>query len=98
MKKELNTIQIMEAIANRAAAVFEQLESSLAAFEDLEEDFARLLAYYESDWRKHYEMDNEGKFPSDMPRGVLGEDTIYNLIVSHHELLAELKRLGEREE
>jgi len=40
-----------------------------------------LLRYYESSlWRYDYALDEQGFFPKDMPRGVLAEDTLWNLI------------------
>ena len=42
----------------------------------------RLLTdYYESGtWLRDYESDERGELPKDLKRGVLAEDTIYNLM------------------
>ena len=46
-----------------------------------EEAFAILLDYYESPlWREDFEADEAGLLPKTLKRGVLGEDTIYNLL------------------
>ncbi|MEW4353428.1 DUF4298 domain-containing protein [Streptococcus pneumoniae] len=97
MKKELEMIQQMEEIAHRASQVFESLERSLELFEELEPDFKQLVAYYDRDWMRHYEMENRGEFPCNVSRGVLGQDTIYNLMVVRRELLSEMARLSEKE-
>ena len=45
------------------------------------EALAILLEYYESPlWREDFEADEAGLLPKNLKRGVLGEDTIYNLI------------------
>ena len=42
----------------------------------------RLLeAYYTSgEWLEDYEADERGEFPSDLKRGVLSQDALYNLL------------------
>ncbi|MBE6731153.1 MAG: DUF4298 domain-containing protein [Ruminococcaceae bacterium] len=40
-----------------------------------------LISYYESKlWRYDFELDEKGLLPSDLKRGVLSEDGIYNYI------------------
>ncbi|MEF2883842.1 MAG: DUF4298 domain-containing protein, partial [Ruminococcus sp.] len=46
-----------------------------------------LEAYYESvKWRKDYENDEAGLLPSNLSRGVLSEDGIYNLLEEYREV------------
>ena len=41
-----------------------------------------LLRYYEGgQWRKDYELDEQGLLPRDLKRGVLSEDAVYNLLL-----------------
>ena len=40
-----------------------------------------LITYYQSDlWKYDYQMDELGLLPSDLKRGILSEDGIYNFI------------------
>ncbi len=42
---------------------------------------AELVSYYESGrWLSDYEADERGEIPSDLKRGVLSEDGLYNLL------------------
>ena len=48
---------------------------------DVTEDIRILDAYYRSPlWRSDFEADEAGKLPADLPRGVLSEDGIYNVL------------------
>ena len=41
----------------------------------------QLLDYYENgQWRRDYELDEQGFFPPDLKRGVLAEDTVYHFL------------------
>jgi len=47
----------------------------------LEEMLRALTAYYEDGrWRADFEADEKGLLPHDLKRGVLSEDTVYNLL------------------
>ena len=49
-------------------------------------------AYYSGGrWRQDYDDDCAGKIPSDLKRGVLSEDAVYNLLIDNHDLLERLK-------
>ena len=48
---------------------------------------SELEAYYESiKWRKDFENDESGLLPKKLPRGVLSEDGIYNLLEEYREV------------
>ena len=43
-----------------------------------------LLAYYEGgQWLQDYTLDEQGAFPSDLKRGVLSEDGVYNFLAEY---------------
>ncbi len=47
----------------------------------VQEALAILSAYYASpQWREDFEADEAGLFPKTLRRGVLAEDTLYNLL------------------
>ena len=48
---------------------------------ELQNVLAKLSAYLESpEWKTDFRLDEEGKLPKDLKRGVLSEDGIYNLL------------------
>lgn len=55
--------------------------SSHKPFSDaLKEDLKKLEQYYETDWIRDYEADERGEIPSDLKRGILSEDALYDLL------------------
>ena len=45
-----------------------------------------LEAYYTSDeWKRDFTDDEKGLFPKKLPRGVLSEDGVYNLLEEYRE-------------
>ena len=49
--------------------------------ENIKNKLNELVVYYESGlWLQDYECDERGEFPSDLKRGVLSEDGLYNLL------------------
>jgi len=45
--------------------------------------------YYNGQWLKDYEADERGEIPSNIKRGVLAEDTLYNLFIDIQDLMSE---------
>lgn len=61
--------------------------SGIAPIPEIDE----LIKYYESDlWRQDYDADSMGLLPSDLKRGVLSQDGIYNLLSDYQRLLNDL--------
>ena len=50
------------------------------------------------DWKEDFEADEAGKFPDDLPRGVLSEDGIYNLLEQNDELWERLRTFAQEAE
>ncbi|MBE7070624.1 MAG: DUF4298 domain-containing protein [Ruminococcaceae bacterium] len=81
-------ISEMEEILDRATALITGLEKDLDGFEKLQSDIQKLEAYYTgSDWKNDLKLDEEGKLPVDLKRGVLSEDGIYDLLEKNREML-----------
>ncbi|MGT2800086.1 DUF4298 domain-containing protein [Streptococcus marmotae] len=94
---DIKKIQEMEEILNQAETVLTNLEQSLEAFEQFHPTLSSLFSYYESkEWMRHYQMDEAGQFPKNMARGVLSEDAVYNTIARYHELMKNMKELGNK--
>ena len=85
----IERIHAMEQRLNRAAAAVKAMEDALDAYEAAQDDLRILGAYYESDrWMLDYEA--EDTLPPGMPRGVLSEDGIYDLLERNDELRARI--------
>lgn len=88
-------ISEMEEILDRATALIASLEKNLDGFEKLQSDIQKLEAYYTgSDWKNDLKLDEEGKLPVDLKRGVLSEDGIYDLLEKNREML---ERVGNEQ-
>ena len=94
----IRRIEEMEARLNRAVHCLNQLEEALEQFEAVQEDIRILSAYFESpyyespQWREDFEADEAHLLPADLPRGVLSEDSIYNVLEKNEELKQQLKQ------
>jgi len=52
----------------------------------VEDDVRVLDAYYRSPlWRSDYEADEAGELPLDLPRGILSEDAVYNVLAEYED-------------
>ena len=70
----------MEEVYNRCAAGTRALQEALQGWEGNLNDFFALMEYYGSEeWYKDREACAGGELPPDLPCGVLGEDTVYDL-------------------
>lgn len=69
----IHRIKSMEALLDQVLAT--------DSFDQVEEQLSILQSYYFSPlWREDYAADEQGLIPSDLKRGVLSEDTLYNLL------------------
>ena len=97
--EQLARITEMEARLNRAAAALKRLEEALDGLPALREDAEALAAYYGSPlWRADFEADEAGLLPPDLPRGVLSEDAVYDLLSEYAGAMDALRQAcpGER--
>ena len=83
----------MEARLDEARAAVEALERALDDYDGARSALEALEAYYAGpDWREDFEADEAGLLPSELKRGVLSEDALYELLAENDALL---RRLGE---
>ncbi len=45
---------------------------------------------------KDFEADEAGKLPSDLKRGVLSEDAVYDLIIDNRDLVVRMMRIAAK--
>ena len=83
---QIERIKRMEQRFNKAlAAIKDKSADSLKA---VEEDVAELSKYYGSElWKQDLAADEAGNLPSDLKRGVLSEDGIWNLLSDYRDFL-----------
>ena len=85
-KERIERIQKMESKLDDVTPKINAFEQSLNNMESVYENMKILSEYYSKDWKKDYEADEEGKIPKELKRGVLGQDTLYNLFEKYSEI------------
>ena len=79
--EQIERIRQMELRMERAAKAVMELSAALENYEAVQEDIAALDSYYGSEaWKQDFADDEAGLLPSDLKRGVLSEDGIWNLL------------------
>ena len=91
-KEQIARIRKMERNLDRALAAVKRLSTALDKWEAAQDDIAALDEYYSNGvWRKDFEDDEAGRLPSDLKRGVLSEDAIWNLLSDCKEITERMK-------
>lgn len=94
MTKQIERIKLMEQHLDRASQAVMQLSTALDDYAAAHEAISELSAYYSSkDWKQDFADDEQGLLPSDLKRGVLSEDAIWNLLSDCNELNARMQEL-----
>ncbi len=74
-------VKAMEEAYDRSRTVCDGLAEAIEVFEGASNIFAALAGYMDSGlWLQDYERDESGGFPSDLKRGVLSQDGLYDLL------------------
>ena len=90
-KTAAERIKSMETILDTANEKLDDLETAIAALKDYQGEIRKLEAYYTSaDWKKDFALDEAGKLPADLKRGVLSEDGVYLMLERNRELLSRI--------
>ncbi len=97
-KEELKkAVAEKEALFNECLTSVKKLSAALDDFEGTPEKLKALAAYYESpEWKKHFELDEKGAFPKDLPRGVLSEDGVYDLLGDARDLAKSMQTIARK--
>ena len=99
MIERIDRVSVMENYMNNVQETFLRLGAALDSFRTVQNMVRYLSQYYQSeDWREDFEADEAGKFPDDLPRGVLSEDGIYNLLEQNDELWERLRTFAQEAE
>ena len=71
----------MEGRFDEATRVLGELDRLIGEYEDFKDELEVLKDYMGSGkWKEDYEADEAGKLPSELKRGVLSQDGLYNLL------------------
>ena len=92
----IKRITDMENALNAALALMARAEEGVEALEQIQPLIRKLDGYYSSPlWMQDYQADEQGHIPKDLPRGVLSEDGIYNLLFRYRQVLDQLESMME---
>lgn len=77
------------------SAALSRLEAALDGYDAARMELDALAAYYESpDWLSDYEADERGELPADLPRGVLSQDAVWDLLTARDALCKRMAALA----
>ena len=87
----------MEKCFDNAVNVLTALRTALDSYVQCMDNIDKLRKYYSSnEWKEDYQADEKGAFPSELKRGVLSEDGIWNMLEEISELSEEMKNTAEK--
>ena len=80
-QRAVERIKQMEEILDEATVLIDELDVKLKEYERLMPKIKKLEEYYTSKlWKDDLALDEAGKLPKDLKRGVLSQDGIYNIL------------------
>ena len=95
--EQIERITYMEQILDEATEAVSSLSEALEKYSAVQDKLQELTAYYSSEqWRQDFDDDSAGKIPSDLKRGVLSEDAVYNLLSDITDLKERLNELANQ--
>lgn len=95
--EQIERICRMEQALDSSADAVSALASALEQYQAILPSLQELTEYYSSpQWMADFEADEAGMLPSDLKRGVLSQDAVYNLLSDHDQLINELKEIINR--
>ncbi len=90
----MNELQLTIARITQMELYLEQVQKAISkdftpqSLASVQEALFALTDYFEHGlWLSDYEKDERGELPSDLKRGVLSQDTLYNLLQEIEEML-----------
>ena len=91
---QIERIVRMERNLDEAAQAVAALSDAMERYRAVLPQIRELADYMDSGaWLRDYDDDCAGKLPSQLKRGVLSEDALYNLLADVHQLQAFMKTL-----
>ncbi len=91
---QIERIQLMEQAFNESISAVQNLADAIEQYREVLQKFNALKAYYQSpQWMKDADDDRNGKIPDDLPRGILSEDGIFDLLTDNYELMQAMEEI-----
>ena len=85
---QMDRIRRMEQYLDHSNAAIQNLNTALDSYVAAQNHIHALAGYYDGGaWREDYEADEAGMLPADLKRGVLSQDSLYDLLSDNRELL-----------
>ena len=95
--EQIKRLTYMEQILDEATEAVSSLSEALEKYSAIQDKLQELSAYYSSQqWRQDFDDDSAGKIPSNLKRGVLSEDAVYNLLTDITDLKDRLKEPADQ--
>lgn len=92
--KQIERIKQMENYLDESKESIEELNKALDKYLSTDKKYQKLVDYYTSSlWMKDYEDDENNKLPKNLKRGVLSQDSVYDLINEHKEVIKKAMKI-----
>ena len=74
--------------------MIKDMAHALKKYKESLPEIRELEAYYASDvWKKDFALDEAGKIPKNLERGVLSEDGLYDLLEQNKEIIGMISEI-----
>ena len=96
--EQIARIQQMERCLDRASQAVMRLSAALDEYAEAQDALRQLSDYYGSDlWKHDFAADSSGLLPTDLKRGVLSEDAVWNLLEDVRDLKERMRNIASDE-
>lgn len=92
--EQIERIKAMERCLDRASQAVMHFSAALDEYADAQDSLRKLSDYYGSDqWKQDFAADSAGLLPTDLKRGVLSEDAVWNLLEDVRDLKERMREM-----
>ena len=95
-EERIERIKKMEEKLDNVTPKVNAFEESLGNLNSAFEDIKVLSDYYKKEWKEDYEADEQGKIPKEVKRGVLSQDTLFDLLAKLNEMEKDITELNNK--
>ena len=94
--ERVERVKKMEELLDKVTPKVKAFEQSLTNLNSAFDDIKILNEYYKKEWKEDYEADEQGKIPKDLKRGVLSQDTLFDLLGKINEFEQDMTELNNK--
>ena len=95
-EERIERIKKMEEKLDNVTPKVNAFEETLGNLNSAFEDIKVLSDYYKKEWKEDYEADEQGKIPKEVKRGVLSQDTLFDLLAKLNEMEKDITELNNK--